>query len=606
MKIKRLILTIFTALILTTVINVKPVQAAGGIEGFVDRLYKVCLGRTDAQIKADKNGFNYWVNGLRNGTISGSEAAQGFLLSKEMMQKNLSDIDYVEKCYNVLLNRKADTAGKKYWAKLLRNHHKSYVINGMVNSNEFRGICNSYGVRLGTASYDASLHDTNFTKPNANFTCDTELRKFVERLYTKALNRKKDDGGVQYWIGEIKKGYPYTVYSAAADGFFHSDEFINLFLSNDEYIKRLYRTFLGREPEPSGFNYWRKQIALGQTRDELLSGFANSDEFAGIVASFANATGCAVAPTPTPTPTPTPNDSSTTVKFEEGNTGIGMGPLKKAEDDMINFTINRVAKNKAEAYVKHFYSNFFSRTPSTEELQYWAKILENAEMTGSTFITKMFYREEFRNRNTSDGQFVDICFKTLLNRNPTSEEKYYFASQLLNNDRYSIVASNITNSTECQAFQHKYGITYGQPLYVYPHPIYTTKQQVSYTNTKYAFKNDTEIQNWVKRCYNVILGRNASASDVTSWTNQIKNGAETAKTIVIKMFHSKEYVTKYTSNAQYIRAVYKICVGREITDKNLSKNLDYMIWDDREYRMSRDKMLSRFIENIDTAGVFYK
>ncbi|MGN0514039.1 MAG: DUF4214 domain-containing protein, partial [Lachnospiraceae bacterium] len=47
------------------------------------------------------------------------------------------------------------------------------------------------------------------------------------------------------------------------------------------------QTFLGRELDQEGYEMWVGLLDRNEwTRDEVLDGFANSDEFAAILASF--------------------------------------------------------------------------------------------------------------------------------------------------------------------------------------------------------------------------------------------------------------------------------------------------------------------------------
>ena len=74
--------------------------------------------------------------------------------------------------------------------------------------------------------------------------------------------------------------------TAAAHGFFFSDEFVNHNFDNAEYITRLYRTFMGREPDQGGFEYWMGRFSQGASREEVFQGFAQSKEFGEICASY--------------------------------------------------------------------------------------------------------------------------------------------------------------------------------------------------------------------------------------------------------------------------------------------------------------------------------
>ncbi len=58
-------------------------------------------------------------------------------------------------------------------------------------------------------------------------------------------------------------------------------------LSDEEYVKVLYRTFMGREADDDGLSGWVGVLKSGEEDSEkVLDGFANSLEFAEILEGF--------------------------------------------------------------------------------------------------------------------------------------------------------------------------------------------------------------------------------------------------------------------------------------------------------------------------------
>ena len=54
-------------------------------------------------------------------------------------------------------------------------------------------------------------------------------------------------------------------------------------LSEDEFINRLYLTFMNRNPDQGGYDYWLGEMKSGRkTRENVFDGFAASVEWAGI------------------------------------------------------------------------------------------------------------------------------------------------------------------------------------------------------------------------------------------------------------------------------------------------------------------------------------
>ena len=257
------------------------VQAEGNIEAFVTRLYTLCLNRTpDAKGKSD------WVNQLRSGQKSAAEVVRGFFFSNEMKNRNLSDGDYVETCYRVMMNRGSDDNGKYYWSDKILYQDRSVVVKGFIDSQEFTNICKQYGLNKGTINTDTTNKGLQLNN-SERIHCEGKVKEFVERCYTKTLGRASDTTGLNHWIKKITSG-EYTPARVAAEGFYHSKEFVSKYTSNEEYIKILYRTFLGREAEASGYTYWLEQIKA-KSRDQILNGFANSKEFNEIINGYVNA-----------------------------------------------------------------------------------------------------------------------------------------------------------------------------------------------------------------------------------------------------------------------------------------------------------------------------
>lgn len=239
---------------------------------FVVRLYNKCLSRNP-----DSVGLNDWFNKLSSGTMNAAQVAQGFFDSNEFKNKKLSDSDFIDVCYNVMMNRSADQIGKKDWMNRLANGvSRDYILSGFVGSQEFNRICSDYGIQRGSITL-TEPRDQNYG-----------VTSFVARCYTKTLNRNFDTIGLNSWTNKIltssqKKS---AAISVASNGFYYSQEYLNKHTSNKDYLTSLYETFLGRKPDSIGYNSWMKQLKNGVSRDKILKGFAYSKEFGDIMKSY--------------------------------------------------------------------------------------------------------------------------------------------------------------------------------------------------------------------------------------------------------------------------------------------------------------------------------
>ena len=98
------------------------------------------------------------------------------------------------------------------------------------------------------------------------------------------MNRTGEANGLNYWCGQIQSGQKSVV--GAAEEFFRTPEFLNKKTSNTEYVKVLYRTFMGREADKAGLNYWVRRLNAGENRNVILRSFAGCPEFQNIIKSF--------------------------------------------------------------------------------------------------------------------------------------------------------------------------------------------------------------------------------------------------------------------------------------------------------------------------------
>lgn len=120
------------------------------------------------------------------------------------------------------------------------------------------------------------------------------VEAFVVRLYKEILGRDADTSGLREWSEVLKSGREQG--AKVAQGFVDSDELRKRNLSDDAYIRALYRTFLDREGDSSGLAAWKKVLDSGLSRMHVFRGFAESDEFTeicnryGIVRGFADLT----------------------------------------------------------------------------------------------------------------------------------------------------------------------------------------------------------------------------------------------------------------------------------------------------------------------------
>ena len=245
----------------------------GQIEAFIFRMYSVALGR-----QADSAGLKDWSDKLESGQINAADVANGFINSAEFKARNLGDSKYLDILYRTFFDRAPDNEGKYNWmVSMTSGKSREEVLAGFVNSAEFKALCERYGISSGSMIVDGN-------SVSSFASGDDGIREFVKRNYTEALGRYGEEAGIKYWTEKIKSGEMSPL--EVSMSFFHSQEYLNKNLGNSEYVDTLYRTFLGREPDYEGKAYWISWLTFGINRDEIMQGFAYSQEFHQIMARY--------------------------------------------------------------------------------------------------------------------------------------------------------------------------------------------------------------------------------------------------------------------------------------------------------------------------------
>lgn len=247
-------------------------ESSTGVEGYVERMYSVCLDRTP-----DAEGNAYWIEQLKSGKETGVHSAYGFIFSEEFKNKNLCNEVFVEYLYKAFMGRNSDEAGKKYWINELETGKtREEVFNGFALSEEFSGLCNEYGITVGEGIVIPEYGTVPTGKCSVTGKEDG-VTTFVTRMYDVCLDRLPDDDGLKYWKDTL---YNHTKSGEEiAEGFIFSEEFINKYLNNYDFVEYMYKAFFGRPSDEEGRDYWITLLETGNSREMVFEGFIESKEF---------------------------------------------------------------------------------------------------------------------------------------------------------------------------------------------------------------------------------------------------------------------------------------------------------------------------------------
>ena len=248
--------------------NTNPELSGTSFSDFIERLYVVALNRP-----SDESGKTFWMKRVQDDGYSGADCARYFLIDAgEFANRGLSEEEFVDVLYRTFFNRESDAAGKAFWLEELdKGATRNTIVNGFIESTEWCNLCAVYGVRSGAEVFKATVPSQSAVR-------------FAARIYDDCLQRNPEDGGLLFWSLQL------TNYEASGSGtmkfFFTSEEFESLELSDEEFIERVYRAYMGRESDLTGLVYWVNVLKKGTSRDDVLDQFAGSKEFEDICKNY--------------------------------------------------------------------------------------------------------------------------------------------------------------------------------------------------------------------------------------------------------------------------------------------------------------------------------
>lgn len=221
------------------------------------RLYDATLDRVP-----DAQGYLSWVEALESGT-SLQSVASGFTESREFKATygELDNSSFIDLLYLNVLGRKADEAGLNGWV--------SKLSDGVARTEVVVGFSESLEYKRNTAS-EASQFASNRS--------EVAWADDVFRLYQATFSRDPDSSGFVAWATRLAEGVDIA---QVARGFTDSAEFKQTYgsLSQGDYVELLYQNVLNRSADASGLSSWVSYLEAGGSRESVLLGFSQSQEF---------------------------------------------------------------------------------------------------------------------------------------------------------------------------------------------------------------------------------------------------------------------------------------------------------------------------------------
>jgi len=192
--------------------------------------------------------------------------------------------------------------------------------------------------------------------------------EFVARLYREILGREPDAEGHAFWVGRLLSGRALA--ADLASRFVFSQEFRNKNLSNSEFVEVLYRAFLGRPSDPEGMAHWVSRLYSGRSRPDVFASFANSTEFRNISYHYG-------------------------IRHERFTP-----PPRLA----------------VEEFVVRLYAHTLFRAPDARGLAFWTDHLVSGRRTATEVARSFIFSNEMNNQHLTNRQFIERLYIAFLGR----------------------------------------------------------------------------------------------------------------------------------------------------------------------------------------------
>lgn len=229
-----------------------------------------------------------------------------------------------------------------------------------------------------------------------------------------------------------------------------------------------------------------------------------------------------------------------------------------------------------EGFVYRLYEQVLGRQPEAQGLKDWTQYLRNRSGTGAQVASGFIFSVEYERRNVSDSEFVEMLYRTMMNRKSDAAGKQSWLRLLENGVTRHYVFAGFVYSQEFQNVCRSYGITRGD---------YTLEEIVD---------QNADVTAFASRMYTVVLGRPYDKDGLSDWTGRLLShemgGGELSK----GFFNSREFGNKRLSDRDFVTICYRTYLNREPDAHGLNDWLAVL-----GRGSSRDEVLNGFIWSVE-------
>ena len=251
-----------------------------------------------------------------------------------------------------------------------------------------------------------------------------------------------------------------------------------------------------------------------------------------------------------------------------------------AFDTNENFADDEAPEQTTEAFVERGYKLMLGRESDEEGLNYWTDRLNKGDLNAAELITQFVESPEFKGKELSNEDIVEIFYNVMLSRDSDPDGKAYWVDLLNTGFSSRHIVNGFSGSAEFNGLCQSYGITSGYVNFV-------ESRDLNMKTTKF-----------VSSCYQNILSRYPDADGLNYWTSSINDNSKYPEELIADFFYSPEGQSKIKDNSSFIEALYKSFLGRESDPDGKAYWMKRM-----EDGTTKNQMFDEFKMSAEFAGI---
>ncbi|NCC01951.1 MAG: DUF4214 domain-containing protein [Clostridia bacterium] len=239
------------------------------------------------------------------------------------------------------------------------------------------------------------------------------------------------------------------------------------------------------------------------------------------------------------------------------NFGISDGDGQYAKSGLEDVTqIIEAVGTEAGCQIKNFvirlYEKVLGRKADYAGLADWFNQLVNGENTGAGVAQGFVFSDEFKNRNLSDGDYIEILYKTMFDRSSDPGGKQGWQEDLKTGFSRAYVYHGFAESAEFTDLCTSFGIQRGS------------------VGLGEARDQNAGVTRFVSRLYSKALSRTPDINGLNDWAGQIIRNESTPENVAHGFLFSDEMRKKGLSDAEFVKVLYRVFLDREADGNGLT------------------------------------